>query len=54
LEVGVFGSEAAEGDGEGGASEGTARDEALFVDGFEIFVAAAERVPLKAFACLSK
>jgi hypothetical protein len=55
LVVGVLGSEAAEGEGDGGAREdGTARDDALLVDGFDIFVAAEERVPLKAFACFSR
>jgi hypothetical protein len=54
LELGVFGSEAAEGEGDRGVSDGGARDEALLLDGLEIFAAAAERVPLKALACRSR
>lgn len=52
--VGVFGSEAAEGEGEAGASEGGARDDAALVVELEILDATPARVPLKALACLSR
>lgn len=52
--VGVFESEAAEGDGEGGAREAALETGALEVDGLEIFAAAEARVPLKADDCFSR
>lgn len=51
--VGVLVSDAAEGDGDGGASE-AALAKALLEDGLEILAAAEARVPLNAEDCFSK